>query len=68
MFDRVDWWNDCGVDTFVLAVTGTSSDEGSWYSIDVAGVKIFAFIVKVQSSEDIDWIANKDLSPDGGSV
>lgn len=68
LLDWVNWWNDGWVDTLVLAVTGTSGDESSWDSANVGGVDVFAFVVKVQSSEDVDWIADKDLSPNVGSV
>lgn len=68
LLDWVDWWNDGWVDTLVLAVTGASGDEGCWDSTDVGGVDVLTFVVKIQSGEDIDWIANEDLSPDVGSV
>lgn len=68
LLDWVDWWDDGWIDTLVLAVTGTSGDEGSWDSTDVGGVDVLAFVIKIQSGEDIDWVANEDLSPDIGSV
>lgn len=68
LLDWVDWWDDGWIDTLVLAVTGTSGDESSWDSIDVLCVKVFAFIVKIQSGEDVNWVANKDLSPNVVSV
>lgn len=68
LLDWVDWWNNSWVNTFVHAVAGTAGDESGWDSIDVLGVKVHASVVEVQSSEDVDWVANEDLSPYIGSI
>lgn len=68
LLDWIDWWYDSWVDTLVLAVTGTSGDKSSWDSIDVLCVDVLAFVVKIQSGEDVDWVANEDLSPNIVSV
>lgn len=68
LLDWINWWDDGWIDTLVLAVASTTSDESSWNSIDVLSVNVLAFIVKIQSGEDIDWVTDKDLSPNIVSV